>query len=94
MRCPACDHDNIPGVDLCAGCGLDLAGLDVEAWGVDPDDPLLVAPLSGLPLKTPIVFAPGDTAAAAVERMIRDVKVRERAAAEIEELKKSGRWNG
>ena len=41
MRCPACKCDNIAGVDLCEDCGLDLAGLDVKAWGVSPDDPII-----------------------------------------------------
>lgn len=56
MRCPACDHDNIPGNDLCAGCGLDLVGLDVQAWGVTPRDPLLTLPLAELPLKEPLIL--------------------------------------
>ena len=70
MRCPACDHDNIPGVDLCNDCGMDLAGLDVQSWGVDADDPLLTASLSSLTLKEPLIFARDDTVAAAVELMI------------------------
>ena len=45
MRCPACEYDNIPGADLCEECGLDLAGLDVTAWGVDPEDPQLAVTL-------------------------------------------------
>jgi CBS domain-containing protein len=69
MRCPACDHENIPGVDLCAECGLDLAGLDVVASGVDPEDPLLTTPLASLPLKQPLVFSPDDTVASAIELM-------------------------
>jgi CBS domain-containing protein len=67
--CPACDHDNIAGVDLCDNCGMDLAGLDVKAWGVDPDDPLLAVPLGDLPLKQPLVL-PGDaTVLRAIELM-------------------------
>jgi CBS domain-containing protein len=69
VHCPACNHDNIQGVDLCEDCGMDLAGLDVKAWGVDPDDPQLTRPLAGLPLKTPIVLSPENTAAEAIERM-------------------------
>ncbi len=48
---------------------MDLAGLDVQAWGVDADDPLITAPLSSLALKEPLVFARGDSVAAAVEQM-------------------------
>ena len=29
MICPNCGRDNIPGIDLCEGCGSDLAGLDL-----------------------------------------------------------------
>lgn len=69
MRCPACDHENIPGEDLCAACGMDLAGLDVQAWGVDPQDPLLSTPLSELPLKVPLVLGPRGSVAEAVGLM-------------------------
>lgn len=69
MRCPACDHDNIPGDDLCADCGLDLAGLDVAAWGVNPEDPILVTELGSLPLKSPIRLKPDATVGQAVDLM-------------------------
>ncbi len=29
MLCPNCGERNIPGVDICEGCGTDLAGLDL-----------------------------------------------------------------
>jgi CBS domain-containing protein len=69
VRCPQCDHENLPGDDLCASCGLDLAGLDVGAWGVDADDPLLCAPLASLPLNAPIVVEPDTPVSAALDRM-------------------------
>ena len=69
MRCPACDHENIPGEDLCAECGMDLAGLDVQVWGVDPKDPLLATPLADLPLKKPLILDPGSSVSAAVDLM-------------------------
>ncbi len=69
MRCPACDHENIQGVDLCGDCGMDLAGLDVKAWGVDPADPLLAAKLRELPLKRPSVLGPGATVSEAIKLM-------------------------
>ena len=69
MRCPACDHDNIPGEDLCGNCGLDLAGLDVGAWGVSPEDPLLGVPIGDLPLKQPLVLAPEASVTEAIELM-------------------------
>jgi len=48
---------------------MDLAGLDVQAWGVDPKDPLLATPLSELPLKKPLVLGPGSSVAEAVGLM-------------------------
>ena len=69
MRCPQCEHDNLPGEDLCAGCGLDLAGLDVAAWGIDPTDPLLAVPLARLALKEPIVVREDTTVRDALARM-------------------------
>lgn len=69
MRCPSCDHDNIPGDDLCADCGLDLAGLDVQAWGVTPQDPLLTMPLAELPLKEPLILGPEASVTEAIRLM-------------------------
>ena len=69
MHCPQCDHDNLAGADLCENCGLDLAGLDEHAWGMDPDDPLLGVPLSRLPLKVAIVVSGDATVAHAIARM-------------------------
>lgn len=67
MRCPACDHDNLPGEDLCKDCGLDLAGLDVSGWGVSPEDPKLARTLGSLPLKKPLALG----AEATVEQAVR-----------------------
>jgi len=69
MRCPACEHNNLPGADLCADCMLDLAGLDVVSRDVDPEDPLLLTPLERLPLKRALEFRAEDTVAAAIRRM-------------------------
>lgn len=57
MICPVCDRDNIQGADVCENCGMDLAGLDVSEWGVDPDDPVLSVKLRELPLKPPLILA-------------------------------------
>jgi len=69
VRCPTCDADNIPGEDLCQNCGMDLAGLDVEAWGLDPQDPVLVTPLADLPLKDPLLLTRTSTVTDAIELM-------------------------
>jgi CBS domain-containing protein len=69
MNCPACEHENLPGDDLCSECGLDLAGLDVAAWGVSPEDPILATPLASLPLKTPLLLGRDATALEAIDLM-------------------------
>ena len=69
MRCPTCDHDNIQGVDLCEHCGMDLAGLDFEAWGVDPEDPILVRKLGEIPLKAALTLDRKATVGEAIELM-------------------------
>ncbi len=69
MRCPACEHDNLAGEDLCQQCGLDLAGLDVKAWGVSPEDPVLARRLSSLALKTPLVLDAEASVSEAVDLM-------------------------
>lgn len=58
MRCPACDHDNIQGTDLCENCGLDLAGLDLPGRDLDPEDPLLGRPVGELGLQKAPVLGP------------------------------------
>ena len=69
MQCPACDHENIPGADLCEECGTDLAGLDVTAWGVDPADPGLELSLADVDLKDPLLVSPDATVREAVDLM-------------------------
>jgi CBS domain-containing protein len=67
--CPACDHDNLPGEDVCAECDMDLAGLDVSVWGVDPCDPLVSVPLREIPLKAPLLLGPDATVSQAIALM-------------------------
>jgi CBS domain-containing protein len=69
MLCPSCDHDNIAGSDLCENCGMDLAGLDIKAWGVDPEDPALAVSLENLPLKQARILEADATVAEAVAAM-------------------------
>jgi len=69
VNCPTCDEDNIPGEDLCQNCGMDLAGLDAEAWGLDPEDAVLATTLSDLPLKDPLVLPLSATVTQAIELM-------------------------
>lgn len=69
MRCPSCDHENIQGAELCRECGLDLAGLDLEPWGVEPDDPILAKPLSELAIRQPLALNKDALVTEAVELM-------------------------
>ena len=69
MLCPGCEHENIAGEDLCSNCGLDLAGLDVGSWGVDPNDPMLSRTLNRIVLKEPLTVSPGTTVAEAISLM-------------------------
>jgi CBS domain-containing protein len=69
VNCPTCGEDNIPGEDLCQNCGMDLAGLDVEAWGLDPEDTVLATTLANLPLKDALVLSPSATVSEAIELM-------------------------
>lgn len=48
---------------------MDLAGLDVPVWGVDPAEPLLATPLAKLALKKPLVLGASDSVAAAIQLM-------------------------
>jgi len=45
---------------------MDLAGLDVKAWGVGTDDPLLNLPLAELPIKEAVTLRPTSTVLEAV----------------------------
>jgi CBS domain-containing protein len=69
VKCPSCDHDNIPGEDLCANCGMDLAGLDVKAWGLAPDDPLLLRSVAELPIKRALTLGPDAPVVEAIRLM-------------------------
>jgi len=69
MHCPGCGHDNIAGVDFCERCGFDLAGLDVGAWSLDPEDPVLARPMHEFRLKDPLVLSPQATVLEAIELM-------------------------
>ena len=69
MLCPNCEHDNIPGVDLCELCGTDLAGLDIPEASGGAGGLLLTDTIRKLPLTTAITAGPEDTVADAIGRM-------------------------
>ena len=53
MRCPDCKHENIEGVEVCANCGRDLAGLDLPEVEVRPGTEFVYEALSELPQRAP-----------------------------------------
>ncbi len=69
MRCPNCEFDNIPGVDLCEECGSDLAGLDLPEASRGISGRLLSDRIGGLPLAPTVAVGPQATAAEAIQRM-------------------------
>ncbi len=69
MRCPFCDAENIQGVDACASCGADLAGLDLPEAQRGFSGRLLGDRIGDLKLSSPIVVAPDTPVAEAVARM-------------------------
>lgn len=69
MRCPYCAAENIQGVDTCANCGAELAGLDLPEAQRGFSGRLLGDRLADLNLKSPLVIADDATVADAVTRM-------------------------
>jgi CBS domain-containing protein len=67
MRCPDCKFDNIEGVEACANCGRDLAGLDVSE--MKPGTEFVFEPLSALPQRRPSKVSVTDPAGLAVRHM-------------------------
>lgn len=69
MRCPHCGEDNIPGVDQCARCGSDLAGLDLPEAGEGVPGRLLRDRLEDLELSPPLAVPPDTSVADTVAEM-------------------------
>ncbi len=56
--CPACNHDNIEGVDVCDGCGQPLAHLSEPTPATALEECLLDDPISSLKPKEPVLVPP------------------------------------
>ena len=69
MRCPNCDHDNIPGDEQCAHCGSDLAGLDIPEADSGFAGRLMTAKIGDLPLSPAITAAPETRVADGIARL-------------------------
>jgi CBS domain-containing protein len=72
MRCPYCGNDNVQGVELCEGCGADLAGLDLPEAQRGLAGRLLTDRLGELPLSPVLDLPPAATVAEAVALMGRE----------------------
>jgi CBS domain-containing protein len=69
MICPDCHTDNIPGADVCEGCGQDLGTLDLPGAEDQFTEHLLNDRLGELGVGDPPVVSPGDPLALAVHLM-------------------------
>ncbi len=70
MICPECRYDNIEGVDYCANCGHDLAGLNRPgAPGADRGLEFIHQSLSEVPAKGPVKVSASDPVGLAVRMM-------------------------
>jgi CBS domain-containing protein len=69
MRCPACGHDNLPGLDECIKCSGSLMQEDLP----QPDTPvkrtIMVDPITELHSPVPECVPAGTTVAEAIARM-------------------------
>lgn len=69
MQCLFCGDDNIPGVDLCAGCGADLAGLDLPDADDGTTGQLFSGTIRRLDLEPPLTVQPDTSITEVVETM-------------------------
>jgi CBS domain-containing protein len=72
VRCPFCGESNIPGVDLCEGCGADLAGLDLPEEARGFAGRLMTDRIGRIHLIPPLVVARESSVSEAVELMRRE----------------------
>lgn len=74
MRCPACDHLNAPGADVCGNCHTPLAALDAPAPQGPIETSLLNDPVAVLDPSPPVTVAEtaqlGDAIRAMIDRRV------------------------
>jgi CBS domain-containing protein len=70
-RCPSCEHENVPGVDICESCGWDLLDSGVPAPTRGIQAKILAAPLVDLE-PAPIVAVERDTPLEEALKRMRD----------------------
>ena len=67
MECPACGHENIPGTDICDGCGVSLTQEDLPAPSTDAHH--MTDPISVLDPLLPECLSADDSIEEAISRM-------------------------
>ena len=60
MRCPSCGAKNIPGNDLCSGCGHDLHQVHTEYKEISFASSILCMPVCAIPAKPPTIVDEND----------------------------------
>lgn len=70
MHCPDCNHENIPGADICEKCRQPLPQVELSASEMERS--IMVHPVSVLAIKAPVSVAPTATVRSAVDAMIRN----------------------
>ncbi len=73
MNCPSCNHDNIPGADVCETCGTDLAVFDhpeSESHCTDTPGSITQTPISGVSAPPVVVVSPTATVEEVIDRMV------------------------
>ena len=74
MKCPACDHANLPGADSCENCGTSLTRDDVPRAGSEIERSLMEDPVERLhPIRPLRVDLP--TSLAAAIRLMRNHRI-------------------
>ncbi len=69
MRCPDCDHGNMPGADACEHCGQDLRSIDIERRRSAGQQRILDTPLSALDPPEALTVAPSESTGEVIRKM-------------------------
>lgn len=69
MKCPSCNHKNLPGADECASCQQDLSSLDGRAQRSRIEKVLMTDPIRKLKPRPCLVVALGSSVLEASRRM-------------------------
>src|SRR4051812_6655982 len=70
MICPTCNHDNLPGAEVCGRCLQDLTQLDQPAAANRVERSLMEDPVRSLGPRQPVTARPGTTVRQAVQTML------------------------